>query len=760
MAKVKYNYEALLRPVHEYWAVAAYLLGIAILLVGSEFMLLIPTIAYAAAALFFIRAIMRYRSGRYVAKYQHQLKYLKPIKMKPHQLLADEKYQYIGDGFEWGHQHVQRLFDLQKHKNMKYVRHSPAYYWAREVCYRKKNEWLYMPLVWFLSINTWINPLREKPDLEGVSYIHAVGMPEKERSVLQPMDTRVGHTLVLGTTRVGKTVLCRQFVAQDIRRGGPVIIFDPKGDADLLKAISVEVEKCNKSDVFHVLHLGFPEISSAYNPIGSFGRITEIPSRVANQMPDGGASSAFKQFVWGHCNNIIKTLVALGYTPNYQLIKEAAADIEPLAIEWYSYVLDKYLPKNEIKPLVLKMTQFAQLDKKDRQGTGIDIEIPQLLRGRGDKAKGHYLAVFSLYDKKTESFNGQPLSETEIDVLYSITKALLTDPKYMDKLVASLQPFLEKMTSGTIAKLIMPDFEDLDRPVFSWSEIIQQNGIVYIGLDALSDPEVAAAVGNSMFADLTSVAGRIYKYGVNHGLPEEAHGDIKKLCIHADEFNELAGTEFVPMLNKAGGANFQVTAYTQTLDDIEARVGSAAKAQQMIGNFNSVLFMRVLNEQTAKLLTSRFDKTSVSTNKTFTNVQQNSNPDTGVDFTSGMQNREDVSLKDLISTSELVQLPKGQGFALLGGNRLFKFRVPFIEWDESDMPNDLRDIIPKMRKIYDDQSHRGMSFEETFSIKREINSGEDKDIFHDFTQHIDELEATFKLQGLNASNEESWRTVA
>ena len=39
---------------------------------------------------------------------------------------------------------------------------------------------------------------------------------------------------------------------------------------------------------------------------------------------------------------------------------------------------------------------------------------------------------------------------------------------------------------------------------------------VYVGLDALSDYEVAAAVGNSMFADLTSVAGSLYTVSYTH----------------------------------------------------------------------------------------------------------------------------------------------------------------------------------------------------------------------------------------------------
>ena len=67
---------------------------------------------------------------------------------------------------------------------------------------------------------------------------------------------------------------------------------------------------------------------------------------------------------------------------------------------------------------------------------------------------------------------------------------------------------------------------------------------MYIGLDALSDYDVAAAVGNSMFADLTSVAGKLYKFGQGYG--QTPSSLPRRIAIHADEFNELIGDEFIP----------------------------------------------------------------------------------------------------------------------------------------------------------------------------------------------------------------------
>ena len=164
-------------------------------------------------------------------------------------------------------------------------------------------------------------------------------------------------------------------------------------------------------------------------------------------------------------------------------------------------------------------------------------------------------------------------------------------------MVASLFPLLEKLTTGPAGELLSPDYlDELDkRPIFDWDTVIRTGGIVYVGLDALSDAEVAQAVGNSMFSDLTSLAGSIYKHGIHQGLPEKYATSIfkRKISIHADEFNELVGKEFIPMANKAGGSGYQLTVYTQTMSDIEARFGSAAKAGQVIGNLGNLVMLRV-----------------------------------------------------------------------------------------------------------------------------------------------------------------------
>ncbi len=58
-----------------------------------------------------------------------------------------------------------------------------------------------------------------------------------------------------------------------------------------------------------MFHLGHPEISARYNPVGSFSRITEVATCIAGQLPSEGQSAAFKEFVWRFVKMMARALV-------------------------------------------------------------------------------------------------------------------------------------------------------------------------------------------------------------------------------------------------------------------------------------------------------------------------------------------------------------------------------------------------------------------------------------------------------------------
>ena len=525
-----------------------------------------------------------------------------------------------------------------------------------------------------LRIRAWWNPLAPLPTVGGKPALHAVEPDEQD--VWMDLGERVGHTLVLGTTRVGKTRLAEILITQDIRRGDVVIVFDPKGDAGLLRRVYAEAKRAGRTKDFYMFHLGFPQVSARYNAIGNFSRITEVATRIANQLPSEGNSAALKEFAWRFVNIIARALVALNRRPDYQQVRRYINDIEPLFTEYAEAHPDAYGAedwKEQVEELSSKISER---------------NLPAAQRGRSKEAIAlmRHLQTQDLYDP----------------VLDGLVSAFKYDKTYFDKIVSSVGPLMEKLTTGNIAELISPDYLDEQdtRPIFEWMDVIRRKGIVYVGLDALTDTTVASAVGNSMFADLVSVAGYIYK----HGVPGASMSQPPMISMHADEFNELIGDEFIPLLNKAGGAGFQVTAYTQTWSDVEARIGNRAKAGQVAGNFNTMIMLRVKELATAEMLTDQLPKVEVFTLMSVSGVNDSSEPGSGIDFSSRNEDRISVSEVPLLTPAELITLPKGQAFALLEGGQLWKIRMPLPATD-SDMPETLTEITNAMERTYITNDH-------------------------------------------------------
>ncbi len=657
-----------LRPAVE-MLVAIILLTTAIMLIlrAGRLSPLMPELAIWAALVLIVLALYRFYQGWGILQYRSNLKRLPTYGLDAAAIPMSRHKLFLGKGFQWTQTHSQRLVEARSPDGRIWIQPGKLYQWARELEIRHEHN---PGMQWLLNLTRspagW-NVLKPLPPVGGDPALHGVGV-EDERDIWIDLGDRVAHTLVLGTTRVGKTRLAELLVTQDIRRGEIVVVFDPKGDTELLARMWAECKRAGRLEQFHIFHLGFPDISERYNPVGSFGRITEVASRIAGQLPGSGNSATFKEFAWRFTNIVSNALVALGRRPDYTAIARYVTNIEPLMMEYYAFWFDREGIENWRE----QVNTIAQnIDPKT---------LTMALKSRDFKA-----IAYTQFAKSRDLYD--PVAD-------GLRSAFEYDKTYFDKLTASLLPLLEKLTSGKSGELLAPDYADRHdpRPILDWMEVIRAKGVVYVGLDALSDAEVAGAVGNSMFADLTSIAGQLYKHGDNLGLPEMPGHRRAKIAIHADEFNELVGNEFIPLLNKAGGSGVQVTAYTQTASDIEAGIGEKPKAGQIVGNLNTLIMLRVKNEETAAVLTDQLAKVRIYTKTAQSAATDNNDPDSSVDFTASNSDRITEAEADILTPADLVQLPKGQAFALLDGGKLFKLRLPLAGADPL-LPKDMQAII-------------------------------------------------------------------
>ena len=679
----RYVIEALLRPAVELNTAVVSGMAAYVCVQAPWAVALAPSVSYVTAAGFAALAVTRTHQGMKIIRYRRNLRRLPRYVMSTKQIPVSHRRLFLGRGFRWTQKHTQRLQDTLRPEVARYLQPNRFYLGARqlEMMTEHRLPWLGK----LLSADTPLNPVRPLPPVGGNPALH--GIEPDEKDVTLALGERVGHTVVYGTTRVGKTRLAELLVTQDIRRGEVTIVFDPKGDADLMKRVWAETHRAGRGDELYIFHLGWPEISARYNAVGRFGRVSEVASRVAGQLSGEGNSAAFREFAWRFVNIIARALVALGERPDYTLIMRYVNNIADLYIRYAEKIIQAQLPALQ--------TQI----ENNQQVLGED-DVPRNMQGQPDA-----LRIWAI-EVALSSEEGKKLYDPILDGLRS---AVRYDRTYFDKIVASLLPLLEKLTTGKTAELLSPDYQDIDdtRPIFDWEQIIRKKAVVYVGLDALSDSEVASAVGNSMFADLVSVAGHIYKHGINAGLPGGKEGK-SLINLHCDEFNELMGYEFIPLINKGGGAGMQVTAYTQTSSDIEARIGNAAKTAQVQGNFNNLIMLRVRENRTAELLTTQLPQVEIYTKTLVSGHQDTADVNADQDFTSSTQDRVGTVKVPLLEPADIVTLPKGQAFALLEGGQLWKIRMPLPAGDADDvlMPESIEKIAEEMRRSY----HSGESW--------------------------------------------------
>ncbi len=585
------------------------------------------------------RTQQAYRMATYHSRLRVQPRYAVTTANIPHR----KNGLFLGQAFRWDDRHTRRYLEANRGASKRFLK--PSWF----------DRWHGLPI---------------DTDDGGVAALHGVGSWEKgaqEDLWISDAD-RMGQVLVVGTTGCGKSRLLEILAAQDIRSGGPVIVLDPKGDKGVMLQMYQSAIACGREQDFICFHLAHPSFSARYNMFGSFARVTEIASRIRESLPDSGNSAAFAEFAWGYVNTIAMGLHKMGRKTTISTLLAHATNMDALVFDYMAHLLDPVVTDWRAGLEIEKQT-IAEAQKKNPRSAGdrsIDTLASVVLAHRYHLVNG---------DIKT----GKPGD----DVGRALLKTFGNDRSHHDKLVASLFPLLQKMSSGAIGDLLSPDYDNVDdpRPILDFEAAIRQNKIIYIGLDALTDSVVAKAVGTSMFGDITSLAGRIYNYERGQGLDNsQSNREFFRIRIHADEFSDIIGNSFIPLLNKSRGAGFDVTAYTQSRADITVGFGDVSKGRQAEDNFNTLIMLRVQSEETAEMLTAQLPEIKVPT---ISWVSMASDGKAGLEFSASQGQKTTEEKTRLITPSMLRELPRGQAFVSTQGGRVFKTRFPLPEHGEA-----------------------------------------------------------------------------
>lgn len=469
----------------------------------------------------------------------------------------------------------------------------------------------------------------------GSAWIH--GLEISETDVRQPIQHTAGHTLLVGTTGAGKTRAFDVLVTQTVLRGEAVIIIDPKGDKDLMASAKRACQLAERPERFVYFHPAFPEDSVRLDPLHNFNRPSEIASRITAISPGETTSDPFKAFGQKSLDNVIQGLMVIEERPTLAKLR-------------------RYLEGGPSTLVIQALERYYD----NCLGNWRQEARPYMKAAKDTDSKAAGLVRFY------REFVQYQAPNLDLEGLLSLFEH---DRTHFSKMVASLIPIMNMLTSGPLGPLLSPNPNDADdlRPITNTGLIIEKAQVAYIGLDSLSDGMVGSAIGSILLADLAAVAGDRYNYGVSD----------RPVNVFVDEAAEVINDPFIQVLNKGRGAKIRLFIATQTFADFAARTGSQDKARQVLGNVNNLIALRIMDSETQQYITDNLPKTRLKYIMRTQGVATSATNPTVFSGNVGERLMEEEG--DLFAPQLLGQLPDLHYIAKLSGGRIVKGRLPVLQ---------------------------------------------------------------------------------
>jgi len=259
-------------------------------------------------------------------------------------------------------------------------------------------------------------------------------------------------------------------------------------------------------------------MSVRIDPMANFGKVTELASRIAALMPGGGESSSFQSFAWRAVNIISQGLVEIYDQPSLLKLRQyIEGGPESLLERVLLHCFKKMEPEWESQ--VVQWINRASKGELTKYSPTSSNELTAYVH--------YYDNVISVTGRRSEVVDG-------------LMSAYKHNREHYSKMIASLLPIMDMLTSGHLGKMLSPDAEDIEdlRPIINSQQAIKSNAVLYIALDSLPDKTVASAIGSILLADLAAVAGAIYNYSPDRSI----------VTIFVDEASEIVNEPFLSIL--------------------------------------------------------------------------------------------------------------------------------------------------------------------------------------------------------------------
>ena len=449
----------------------------------------------------------------------------------------------------------------------------------------------------------------------GYPALHAVGRAQ-ERPLVLPFSELVGHVLIGGTTRSGKTRLLEVIACEAIQAPGTVVVIDPKGDVELLVRAASQARRTGRE--FRFFSPAFPQASKTFNPLSMCETTTELAARVQALMPGGGMARDpfFTEYPLAIIERLGAAQASVGEKWTIEGLNAVTTLVPPL-----EDLIAKYLHRTVFERGGEQVPAFRDLKAEYEQSGRRDLLADAMLDDHG-KPRDHWQRV-----------------------------------------TANLTPAFRGVTGGEMGRLLSTIPPDL-----SWPKIVAgshgKGMVVYFSMNSLMFGEVSNRIGRVVLQDLIGFLGRRYAY--------DDPASMTPITILIDEFSNVAYGGFIDALNKGGGARAHFMLAMQSLADPEAAMGREG-AQRVLDNLNTRVWFRLTDDRTAKVATEGLGFTHVAFEEAGHGISFG-----GVGGLVGNASaRLSRSERPLIRSEWLTAMPRGECLVRLRGEN-WKLRVPLL----------------------------------------------------------------------------------
>ncbi len=576
--------------------------------------------------------------------------------------------------------------------------------------------------------------IKEMAKEQGSSLIHLLGT-KRFGHLFMPCEQLSSHMVIFGSTGSGKSTLLLHLIAQAILRNEAVIIIDPKSDLALLKKVPQICKATGRTSDYRLLDLYNTKISDPLNPLRMAGRDVEYGERLTSSLPKDGASSTFRSYSQSAIFAAVCMLRLENKEINLSEIASMVGDhnaykvrliryFKLLALKLDNKNVDLFITRafggNEYEPAKNaenkesagntgsqdeanspnsgeKDSLGSNHSSSGAEGTGGEsgtsaqeqgAEASNLLEEKSKSRSRKSTRSSSSKTSKSSSTAKKESSERQknpsAQVLsefyhYLVNKGFLEGPDYrieqVLRIIALSTEYYNKVSRSCLTMLEKLSSDDL-KGLFSRtghmgsaSSAIEENLVLQVSLRCLIDSDLGSEIGKLILDEIRSYAGRFAALKAQG--KQQTH---KKVNIFIDEASETLNESLVQLLNKSRSAGFAITLATQTSADLAKRSGNFETVQQILGNCNTLVSLKILDEGSTKVVSGALGRSTINAKSSSKGFSEGP---LDIQY-SGMKSFSEKEV-DTIPAKLLNRLPPLEYVARLPSSTIVKGRVPYFE---------------------------------------------------------------------------------